>query len=311
MARTGASSRFVRLLIRLHPPQWRRRYGDEFATVVDSALAGGTSRWRVTVDVARGAADAHLHPSLTEGSSPTASLRAASSTAFCAFIVFVIGGIGFQKMTEDPSFSSAAHAHPILAWSYRLVVGGAVVAGVAIAAAALPVAIAMTRQARVGRRDMLRLLVIPPVAAGVSLLSIVGLARLGGHVDHMHAAGNVALFCIVVALGVATAVIWGSSAASAMQGAAVSGRALRAQVVPLGLAAAAMAVVTVGVVGWGVALRASDAALFQSDNGLFATSMGPSWVGAVTVMALATIGGCWATARGVRATRAGTCTPGA
>ncbi|MDQ6725309.1 MAG: hypothetical protein M3066_03960 [Actinomycetota bacterium] len=311
MAPRHASRRLVHLLVRLHPPGWRRRYGAEFAGVVEAALADGTRRGRLIVDVARGAVDARLHPSLTEGSSPTASLRGAASTAFCAFIAFVIAGMGFQKMTEDPSFSAAAHAHPALAWSYRLVVGGAVLAGAAIAVAALPVAVAVARQARAGRRDMLRLLVIPPVAAAVSVLTTVGLARLGGHAGRVHAAGNIALFGIVVALGLATAVIWGAGAASAMHDAAVSGRALRAQVVPLAVASLAMAAVTLGVAGWGVALRVSDAALFRTDNGVLATPMALSWIGAVTVMAVATVGGWWATTRGFSATRRGTCAPSA
>jgi len=307
MGRTDTSNWLVRLLIRLHPPAWRNRYGTEFADVVDDALAGGTPRWRVVLDVARGAVDARLHPSLSEGSSPTASLRAAASTAFCAFIVFVVGGIGFQKMTEDPSFLSATHARPLLNWAYRLLVGGAVVSGVAIAVAALPVAVAVARQARAGRRDMLRVLVIPVVAAGVSLLTTLDLARVGGHAGDVHAAGNVALFCVVVALGLSTAAIWGSGAAFAMQEAAVSGRVLRTQVVPLAVANLAMAVVTVGAAGLGVALRSSDTALFHSANGILATPMGVSWVGVVGVMAVANVGGWWATARSLTATRRGTC----
>lgn len=45
-------------LIRLYPRAWRDRYEDEFRAVLDAVPP---SRW-VSVDVARGALDAHLHP---------------------------------------------------------------------------------------------------------------------------------------------------------------------------------------------------------------------------------------------------------
>jgi uncharacterized membrane protein YozB (DUF420 family) len=49
----------VRRLLRLYPRRWRRRYGDEFAALLDD-LAGAPHRWRLAVDVTRGAMDARL-----------------------------------------------------------------------------------------------------------------------------------------------------------------------------------------------------------------------------------------------------------
>lgn len=312
MARTQTPSRLVRVLISLHPPSWRDRYGAEFAIVLHAALAGGGPRWRTVLDVAHGALDAHLHPSLTEGSRPvTTSLRTAASTVFCAFILFVVGGVGFQKITEDPSFSLAARAHTTVAWSYRLVVGGAAVAGIAIVAAALPVAIVIVRQILAGRRDLLRPLVAPPAATGVFLATTVGLARLAGQPGDVHALGNVVLFCVVAALGLATAVIWGSSVVALMRRAEISARALRAQVLSLSMAGLAMASVTVGALVWGVALRSSDAGLFHTDGGILATPLAPSWAVAVAVMAVATAWGWRATTRSLLAVHRRGCAPSA
>jgi hypothetical protein len=46
-------------LLWLYPRSWRRRYGDEFAALLED-LSGTRSRWRVMVDVAAGALDARL-----------------------------------------------------------------------------------------------------------------------------------------------------------------------------------------------------------------------------------------------------------
>jgi uncharacterized membrane protein YozB (DUF420 family) len=46
-------------LIRLYPRAWRDRYGEEFAALVNE-VSGGRRRLRLTLDIARGALDAHL-----------------------------------------------------------------------------------------------------------------------------------------------------------------------------------------------------------------------------------------------------------
>lgn len=48
----------MRTLLRLYPTAWRQRYGDEVA----SLLADLPATPRATIDLARGAIDAHLHP---------------------------------------------------------------------------------------------------------------------------------------------------------------------------------------------------------------------------------------------------------
>jgi len=45
----------MKALVRLYPAAWRRRYGDEFAEVV---ARSPQRRWKIGIDVARGAADA-------------------------------------------------------------------------------------------------------------------------------------------------------------------------------------------------------------------------------------------------------------
>jgi hypothetical protein len=49
-------------LIRLYPRRWRQRYGAEFEQLVADLTerSGGRAGWRVALDVARGALDAHI-----------------------------------------------------------------------------------------------------------------------------------------------------------------------------------------------------------------------------------------------------------
>ncbi len=53
-------------LVRLYPQQWRDRYGAELADLLEAR----PSTLGDTVDMVRGAADAHLHPHLVDGSEP-------------------------------------------------------------------------------------------------------------------------------------------------------------------------------------------------------------------------------------------------
>jgi hypothetical protein len=49
-------------LIRLYPRRWRQRYGAEFEQLLaDLTDSGRRPGWRVALDVARGALDAHIH----------------------------------------------------------------------------------------------------------------------------------------------------------------------------------------------------------------------------------------------------------
>jgi hypothetical protein len=63
----------VKWWLRLYPPRWRRRYGEEFAALIRDR------GWSIATafDVLRGAADAWLHPDLVETS---AALQAASAS---------------------------------------------------------------------------------------------------------------------------------------------------------------------------------------------------------------------------------------
>jgi hypothetical protein len=61
---------------------------------------------------------------------------------------------------------------------------------------------------------------------------------------------------------------------------------LRPQVVPMAVLSVCMAVVTGADLSWGLAVRSASSSLFHSNNGLVATSLPPSWVASVVVLAI-------------------------
>lgn len=298
MSGTSHDPRLVQGLLRLYPAGWRERYADEFAAVLVSAMEDGRRRWRVALDAAAGAADAHLHP----GPRPSPDrVRNAACLAFCAFVVFCLAGSGFQRMSEDQAFTAAAHAHSGLAWSYGVVFFGAIAAALTVVAGSLPVLLAIVRQARAGRRDLARLALIPPVAAAAFLVVLIGVVRLD--TAGVHSTVNIAVFVgLVVAFFVATGLSAGALV-SATRRVELPAAIKRSQWRPMIGLSLAMVAVTVGDLVWGLTLRAQAPALFHSDNGVLATSLPVTWISTLVAMALASVAAVGASARAIRLAR--------
>jgi hypothetical protein len=300
--------RVLRGLLRLYPAGWQDRFADEFAAVLVAVLGDGSRRRRrlprIALDVVVGAVDAHIHRSFEPGRKLMADrVRTSAEVAFYAFAVFCIAGTGFQKMTEDLRFQSFARTHAATRWSFDVVLYGAVAAAVCVVAGSLPVLLGIARQALAGRRDLRRLLVIPPAAG----FAWVGLVFAVTRLDHAprHSLVNVAAFvAIVVAFAVLAAVSAGALVIATRR-ADLPAAVRRGQWLPMTGLSAAMVAVTVGDLVWGLSLRAEAPGLFRSDNGLLATNLPTTWVITLAMMALASGVAAAATARAFGAVRAG------
>jgi hypothetical protein len=163
---------------------------------------------------------------------------------------------------------------------------------------------AVLRQARAGRRaDLIGLLVIPPVAIAAwlglawLLFGQSGKEGVRSHPDHPWL-----IVMIVLGAGVAALCAW--SAVTILRRADLGDRLLRAQVVPMIAVTACMAIVTVTDLSWGLAVHASDSALFFSSNGLFSTYLPTNWGIDLAVLAAATIVAALATTVAVGHARA-------
>ncbi|MGI8802904.1 MAG: hypothetical protein ACR2KV_12120 [Solirubrobacteraceae bacterium] len=297
-------TRLVQGLLRLYPAGWRERYAEEFAEVLVASLARGERTWQIALDVLAGALDARLHPSITGGTPMPHRVRSSAQVAFFAFVAFCLAGAGFQKMSEDPAFTAAAHVHPTVGFAYGVVFFGAIAAALAVFAGSLPVLVPVVRQALAGRRDLRRRLLIGPLAVAAWIgvvLAVTRLAATGG----VHSAGNVALFLVFVAGSVI--VCAGSAAAlvTATRRADLPARVERVEWLPMIGLSLAMAAVTGADLAWGLRLESQAPALFHSHNGILATDLPLSWLTTVGVMGLATAVAVAATVRAIRLVRGG------
>lgn len=277
-------------LLRLYPPAWQRRYADEYAAVLEQCRLTPRTLW----DIALGALDARLHAGLVTGRMPsmTQRLRSAEITIFCGYILFVVSGMGFQKMTEDMLKAGVMRSHALLGGAFYAVVAGAVVALLAVLAGGLPLAYTALRYARAAhRRDIALLFAVPPVA----LAAWLGYTFLLPHVvppatkATIHTATGVAVGLSWVGLFVAAAILstWAVSAAIARS--EIPERVYRFALGPAAFATLAMVGMLAAVIVWGIALQAQAPQYFYGNDGLLASNTEASWLSHVAVMSVATL----------------------
>src|SRR5579859_5161347 len=104
-------------LLRLYPSAWRERYGDEFAALLEAQPTSVA----LVLDVMRAALDARWLATTGRVTHMLTRLRATTITIFCAYIAFVVAGMGYQKMTEYADFNAAGQTHAAIGVSHTLI----------------------------------------------------------------------------------------------------------------------------------------------------------------------------------------------
>lgn len=296
-----------KLLLRFYPCAWRVRYEEEFLIVLAShpfSLLEG-------IDVMRGALDAHLHPYLgTATMVPTekirqmcALLRGSLLTIFCAYVGFILAGLGFQKMTESADFQEITRTQSIVGLSFYLVVIGAVVALLAVLAGGLPIIVSMIRSALV-RREVAPLLGLAmPFLAFVAFLGMLSLLKASFHPGSQY----VPLGQVVLGRGlffgsfIVAAIVSAGSICFAVTRSEISQKLLSFALPPSILATLSMALISVATLAWGLGLRDGAPQFFAGNNGIVGSSTIGTWLGIVLAMACATILALFSLIRGASA----------
>jgi len=277
-------SRLLRSAIGLYPGAWRRRYGDEFEALLEQTPL----TFRTLFDVGVAAVDAHINPTGPMRRWPLMyeRLRSSELAVFAGWILFVVSGLGFAKMTENwdllppPGGDSLA-----IGLAYDAVIFGAVVALLGVLVAGVPIAWAIIRSAlRERRLRLIALFAVPPLSLAVWIgLTLLLLNEIvpGQQVDEITKvsafAAWVGVFCLAaVASTVAVTV-------AAING-EVAPELYRRAVTPAFVVAGTMGAVVIAVVVWGLAVLATEPALFWGYDGLLATSTALSWLGVVAGM---------------------------
>lgn len=270
----------IATLLRYYPPAWRTRYEDEVTGVLEQHRVS----YATWLDLARGAFDAHLDPRFSDGIGAAGRrLRRAEIAVFCAFIAFVVAGIGFQKLTEDADKAGLTQAHAAIGIGYYAVIAGAVVALLAVIAGALPIAAIIARQALSGgRRDLLALLAVPPVLF-VAIVAWGGFAlRSGSTIDSAEVRGLIGFFVLAA---VASAAAVSLAVARTDLNDVVLGLARWLSIV----ATAAMGLSLAGVVVWGIGLHSAAPSSFALDGGVLTSYAYVTFLRVVIVMVLAVL----------------------
>jgi hypothetical protein len=294
-----------RLLPRLYPAAWRRRYAEEFAALLEhTRLSPG-----VVLDILGGALDAWLHPEEIPSMAVRydAPYRGALITVFCAYIAFVVAGLALVGLVDDSPFVPAMDAHLGLRLAWMTVAAGSVVALAAVVLGALPLAVAVVRHALAARRvDLLKLLAVPLLAlltlgGYAALVALIGLGWLPFPWTTGPAlpgrplpVGNIILLAVGALLFIAAAVASTAAVCLAVARARIREQRyavlglrfmldpLRFAVLPAIVAASAMGAMLAATVLWGLLA-------WPAVPGAFNGTVRVEWFGIVGLMGLSTL----------------------
>ena len=279
-------SPWVRIALHLFPATWQERYGAEFGALLDQTPADP----RVVFDVLVAAVDAYVHPTGPRRRWPLMIERTLMSelVVFASWVVFVVAGLAFQRMTEGAPFTGIAADQPAVAWTYLAIVAGAVLSLCAVIFASLPILLAIARLAFAARKwRQIALLTVPPAALTIWVAFTALLIAIGD--PPVDGVTRVILFVAWVGTFILAAVASTVAVSAAALDAEVDGAFYRRAARPAIVTAIAMAVVVLAVVAWGVAVAVVSPADFWSFDGILSSSTPLTWLGIVIVMAGATV----------------------
>lgn len=276
-------------LLRLYPLEWRARYGDEFAALLEEYPLSLLSLW----DVLLGALDARLAPLDMNGrilhmlNQP----RRSAITVFCAYIAFVLAGASFNQMIED-DLKTLNGPHPQLATVYYVVFYGSVVSLLAVLAGGLPIAFAILRRVLAERRrDILLLFAVPPVSLAIWLgwtwVMLNVFAPANAHTTAEAVPAHLA-FVSWVAVFALAALASTSAVSIAVARCDVSPRLYRLTLPPAVVTTVAMAIMLGAVVAWGLIARSEVPAYLNGGTTPFHINVALLLVAHIVVMAIAT-----------------------
>jgi len=299
----------ARLLTSLYPRLWRDRYGAEF----EAFLLVGPYGLRAFTNVAFSAFCEHLFP--FRGFKMNRLPRSLGAI-LCAYLVVIAAGINFYLTIDDSSLAAAMRANPGLSTAWNVVAFGSVAALLGAIAMLVPLAIGAFRFAlREKRRDVLFRLLAPPLAAGLLAAWVIGaFVFLGKHWAPLPWAvlGDFAapadwpslpvrwLFAgLTSALAAALLAVSSIGMYQAIQRTRFlplrftlfhrpfTIHPLRFARIPGMILTAAMAVMTLGVLAWGLAANLNATSAFRAYSGPMHTTAIASWMGSICVFAAA------------------------
>lgn len=294
-------------LVRLYPPGWRARYGDELEDLIVEASGGQRVPWRLQIDVTLGAGRERLRTAGLAGDrDPGERVRAGALLTLCAWALFVIAGGLVQRVSEHWQNAPAPGDRALPSAAFAVLVAGAVAASLLVVAgiaAALPSLSAFLRE---GGWPSIRRRVITAgwvtAAAAIGLLALVLWAQRLGARERNGADFAYALAFVAWALLAAAALLaWTRAAVTIARRLRLPAATLKAEAWLATGVAAAMGAITAATLAWWAALADAPWFLAGAPAGTSASPWAPQLLLATTLMLIATAAGAAGAHQGLRA----------
>jgi hypothetical protein len=254
-----------RTLLRVYPPAWRARYGDELRSLIAEARANGDrSTPAIVLDVLFAGVTERLRSVglLPTGPDPEDRARAGVLRVLWAWVVFVLGGIGVAKASEHWGRSVPSGSRGVPQAAFDVLLLAAVVGSAAVLLGGMLPARRMLYFLRAGgwsqvRRPILRALALT-VLAGTGLVAV---ALSAHHLSNAQRNGADALYGGVVlawaVLFAACLFAWVIAAVATARALRIAGPLLGAETVVASTVVLAMCVMAVSTAVWWSAVARS------------------------------------------------------
>lgn len=301
----------ARMLTLLYPHGWRDRYGAEF----EAMLEMGPANFCTLANVVWSALVEHI---FSWRGVKMDRLSRSLGAIVCAYLAVIAAGLSFYATVDDSSLAAAMQTHLYLSGAWSVVAFGSVIALMGAVAMLLPLLAGVLRFAVLERRGdvLLRLLVVPTAAAALTAWVVGAYFALGGHwaplpwaiagdwtaaADWPPVQARWAFGSITAGLALLLLIVSAMSVYQAIERTRfdvlrftllhqpVRVDPLRAARVPGIITAVAMAVMAVGVLGWGVIAMLDASAALNEYSGPMHTTALVSWMGSFCVFALASV----------------------
>jgi hypothetical protein len=171
-------SRTSRVLLRLYPPAWRARYGEELEELIAQTTEGRVSL-RSGLDLARAAVRERLRAAglAGDGLPPRERARAGALLVLWAWGLFVLAGIAVQKQSEHWQASTPAADRALPAGAFgTLEIAAAIGAVLVVGTLALALPSLVRTIGLRGWNEVRRWLVLSCVGSAIAIAAVAGLA---------------------------------------------------------------------------------------------------------------------------------------